>query len=252
MRVLSVDWDYFFPDPSWYDWVANEERGMFYELLWSTRANSRDEEGRRAAEHFKPTGHEGFWKRLCPDEPISICVTESHKDIAKWLSNFPGSKDVWNVDAHHDCGYSASQRGKELHCGNWAWRMGRKIRTFHQVYPEWRANAENAEAAPVRKPDSTSFSLDAVPRPHLVFVCRSSCWTPSWYDDKWLAFTGELSGKRAWATRSSCPFVEKAREPNMADAVAMANQMDEFYKMTMNHNMSIENVKALLEKRAVV
>ncbi len=40
MNILSIDWDYFFPDTSEYDWGHNENSIML-DFIWSTRCISR-------------------------------------------------------------------------------------------------------------------------------------------------------------------------------------------------------------------
>ena len=84
MKILSIDWDYFFPDSSPYDWGHNES--MFYlEAIWPMRLASVNMwTGQEAFSEYVPTIPRNFWKRVVKNKP-EIYYAESHASIAGML-----------------------------------------------------------------------------------------------------------------------------------------------------------------------
>jgi hypothetical protein len=122
IQILSVDWDYFFPNPMWYDW-GHKEEPLFMEFLWQIRATNRNLKTREwAVDQMRVDRNRrhNFWKKVCPDPNVAfLYVTESHKDIFDMLKGLSfGNMSVWNFDAHNDLSYS-NRTTKE--CDNWAW-----------------------------------------------------------------------------------------------------------------------------------
>lgn len=242
LTILSVDWDYFFPDPTWYDWSHNEESGLFYEIIWSTRPGNRNiMTGEVAYEKFIPDQKllDGFWDRvLSPSYPL-IFVCESHKTLGEVLSKITMPMDIWNFDQHHDLGYDDR---KEMDCGNWATYVlnQNKRSKYNLVYPPWRKDAPEAKNQLLRlkyarnkgKPPLIHRNLPVVEpptglKPDVLFVCRSSCWTPSWADEDWLEFLDpleKLGHGLPWKGRKTVEFVTKARQPGKAEAKVIADQ----------------------------
>ena len=131
-RILSVDWDYFFPDVFWFDWSQKEQNMFFLEYLWYIRyGNQHMKTGELAKDLVKPDEKllKNFWKKVCPKEPsLHLCICESHKDIIVVLESFFESTttkfSIWNFDQHHDAGYGM----EELNCDNWAHYLHKKKR----------------------------------------------------------------------------------------------------------------------------
>jgi hypothetical protein len=193
VNILSVDWDYFFPDIDGYDWGHHEESALLYETIWSLRAGNRDMSGKnRAVDHIRPDKSklDGFWNRIQTVKmpPMFMAVCESHKSLYEWIEANRGcikNVEITNFDAHHDFGYGHKT---ELNCGNWAYHAMKKklIKKYHLVYPEWRK--EHPEAM-TNKPTSVHYgSISPVEYYAGIFICRSSCWTPTWADDEWVKF----------------------------------------------------------------
>lgn len=236
LTVLSIDWDYFFPDPAWYDWGHNEENSLFYEMIWSTRPGNRNlRTGAEAYESFVPDRAlmDGFWNRvLSKDNFPVIYVMESHKSLGQALLPHAANYEIWNFDQHHDLGYD-DRTGMD--CGNWARRVLEKKRrsVIHQVYPPWRAD-NGEKMTDFGKRVTVAYSFDRKPLdPDVVFVCRSSCWTPSWADEDWLEFLKPLQALGSgypWQDRTTVEFVTKAREPGRSQAKVLACQWNEMVK----------------------
>jgi hypothetical protein len=231
--ILSIDWDFFFSDPSDYDWSHNEEQPLFYETIWSHRAGARsifDNED-RAVEKYVPDPQmlNGFWDRIVHvSRPTWLC--ESHKDAYEIFKPC-GPLEIWNFDAHHDAGYGIFKCPPvPVNCGNWIQKLGKKVRCVHQVYPTWRRDhPEEKHLLSKRVKYHTHFWPDVMPlTPNLIFVCRSSCWTPSWSDDKWMEFINPLQ-KNAYVV-GSVPFVLRVRNPTMAEAVKLSKEYDAMLK----------------------
>lgn len=131
MKILSIDWDYFFPDSMPYDWGHSES--MFHlEAIWPLRLSSVNIlTGQEAFSEYAPTIPRNFWKRVVKNNP-AIYLAESHATIAGMPM---GNAIITNLDAHHDCGYKPNP---DLDCGNWADYLGKKIKEYHLCYPEWR------------------------------------------------------------------------------------------------------------------
>lgn len=225
MKILSIDWDFFFPSQDWFDWAMSEENPFCFEAVWSTRCSSRHmKTGQNAVETMRPDLSllEGFWDRVL--EPSFLCIAESHKSLVHFLGDAlkRESLEIWNVDAHHDSGYD---NPKPLHCGNWVLHLGKRLKQFHQIYPAWRHAYPDRKA--LRPPDQTLFELPLKFEADILFVCRSSCWTPPWSDDVWLNFiSGAQRFKLAWDTKKCIEWVMKPRRPNLAEAQSCREQWD--------------------------
>ena len=213
IRILSVDWDYFFPDMFWFDWSLKEGSMLYLEQLWYIRyGNQHMKTGELAKDIVKPDKSllDDFWEKVCPREPyINLTITESHKDIVAVLDNFysdPMQKPkfgIWNFDQHHDAGYDM----KELNCDNWVhhlWETDR-LSDYNVIYPPWRK--EKIEEKP-KVPHAMHYKIPLLPdKFEFVFICRSSGWTPSWCDDEWIKFIEHWKKyDHLWLTKSSAPY----------------------------------------------
>jgi len=231
LKVLSIDWDYFFPDPSWYDWSHNEETNLFYEMIWSTRPGNQNlMTGEVAHQCFVPDRKllDGFWDRvLAPSYPL-IYVCESHRTLGEALAEITRPMDIWNFDQHHDLGYDDR---KKMDCGNWAAHVLKqnKRSKYNLVYPPWRGDKKNAEPSPSCKCQRTFLEPQGKIKPDVLFICRSSCWTPSWADEEWLEFLKPLEKIACgypWRARKTVEFVTKARQPGKVAAARMAAEYE--------------------------
>jgi len=228
LNVLSVDWDYFFPDLIPYDW-GHKEVPFFKEAIWSLRASNRNLfTGAYALDEVSPRGLESFWEKFSLDGVTFLSITDSHVDLAFILRELSfGPYDIYNCDQHHDLGYSYGQPSG-YDCGNWAYRVlqheveSLKVNSYNLIYPSWRL--ERPEHLEMESVDSRVKIFYEIPKDlpsfDFVFICRSSAWTPSWADNHWLQFIHWWSDhyKTLYFTSFREEFVEKARYPNIAEA----------------------------------
>lgn len=216
MRILSIDWDYFFPCDEGYDW-GHQESPFFIDTLWNFRVGNKTHDGKLILDVHTPTAPENFWPKILTNKPRLI-VAESHCEIWNTLDMLRvfGPIEVVNLDAHHDCGYKKYPRKTpdtfSLDCGDWAfWGLRtHRISAFHQHYPAWRK--ARPEGRPAARPTSVSFELPAADSYNAAFICRSGAWTPPWYDDQ---LTGLIKASRLKTSRVLAPrglTLQQARE----------------------------------------
>ncbi len=228
-RVLSVDWDFFFPESmnpdEWhlYDW-GHREALFFIDHIWGTRAA-----GFVAAGKPLPgtSGDEvGFWNRFkfAPNAKLFISETHSHMQHTDVVDAVGYGAQILSFDAHHDCGYAAEKRDNtrdDFDCGNWflpyKWHLDA---TMKVIYPAWKHDAMEKEPKPavkvVREFD-TGFS---VKQPFdVVFICRSGAWAPPWIDPQFF----ELAAQ--------CP-VKDRKTLTMVDRKFDMKQVDDYVKAT--------------------
>lgn len=183
-KILSIDWDYFYPDSTNYDWGANEERDIYLNFLWNLRVGNVNLITQvPAMKEYIPRVPKDFW-RIVSNNP-SLFVTESHADINEIIKM---NSIVTNLDAHHDFGYDVKEK---LDCGNWAKIAtdDSRIKEYHLVYPAWRKeNSECDNFKDIIGITSISYELPVKQDYDIIFICRSGCWTPPWHDDKFFKF----------------------------------------------------------------
>ena len=240
MKILSIDWDYFWPSSAEYDWSANETRALFHNWVWVTRPNSRGlHSKRRAVEAYKPTVPPNFWS-LITNSPKKAYMAESHFMIYNALKNnrIYGA-EVVNIDAHHDNGYDGNRGMKIVSCENWGWimRITGQIDKFVQFYPEWRKKErENEPNEPMR------FRY-GLPKPEIydyVFLCRSGCWAAPWYDDKFVEFYE--SAPFQWEMMDD--MVKKPRDFTLQEAIKRADEWDAQLKQLQSKVSNLQEVKS--------
>lgn len=185
MRILSIDWDYFYPDSAPYDMGHNENHSPTLSMiLWHTRTNSHNLlTGEPLLDAYVPTVPEDFWSKVLKNKP-TILVADSHFRIWDNLLSENFNTVVTSIDAHHDCGYGPL--GNRLDCGNWAAHAIKlyRIKELHIHYPAWRRTIKE----PRRKvaPTSVSYTLPEPAKYDRIFMCRSGTWTTPWHDEQFL------------------------------------------------------------------
>ena len=238
INVLSIDWDFFFPDLAPFDWGHSEDRGLFYDAIWQMRAGNLDIlTGDRAVDVVHPDLGllDGFWERVCPRAPVAIALVESHSSIKGWLDGASGDFGqfcVYNFDQHHDLFYGKHYKESEdPDCGTWAGRglHSGLIGEYHLIYPPWRKGLEEDVKTPDWARDQNYdigfWPPEDLPDFQFVFICRSSCWTPSWADDKWIEFIEHWkTNDRLWNNKCHVPFVMEPRGLNHEKALVAADE----------------------------
>lgn len=239
--VLSIDWDYFFPDTAPYDWGHSEDMSIFFDMLWAIRAGNHDimnPSGPPAIETMWPSGHGTFWPEAVDSRarPRKLFVAESHRSILELVGD---SKNlvVHNVDAHHDLGYT--NKPCPPNCGNWVLHLISRgqVSEFHQHYPEWRK--DSPETLPSLPEVTVSYEPPHKLRPNLIFLCRSSCWTPSWADKFWMNFQ---QGAFFRCLGSECLAVDYVMKPRQGDEATARQHMESQKQLLADHMKSKQPV----------
>jgi hypothetical protein len=209
MNLLSVDWDYFFPEPEsdrygLFDWGHRESK-LFIEDLWEIRAS-----GFLARQMDLPglSGEERtFWKRIKVINDAPLYLAESHayacdeQIVRRFMDDdrMGYTNSIWSFDAHHDLGYRDDSvadllKGK-IDCGVWLlYYYLRWSPTIHIRYPRWKRTVFQIDGV-----SDTMVSLHDIDRAFrhgreklpvfdAIFLCRSGAWVPSWLDTKFHAF----------------------------------------------------------------
>ena len=231
MRVLSVDWDYFFPNVAWYDW-GHQETEFFIQMSWHLRCGNHNmKTGERAIEAVNPDKKllTNFWEKRLSNIPNALFIAESHASIYHWLHDFHIDELV-NFDQHHDLGYPSAKG--YLECGNWAGKMlnEKRIKQYTLVYPPWRnRKKEIEEDTPKRKNVFIEHDHRQIAKSEYdaVFICRSGAWTPSWCDDDFHRFVSFFVGTSIWDdVRISSYNPMTKRSPNRKDALILADDYE--------------------------
>jgi hypothetical protein len=201
MKILSIDFDMFFPvdttGPDWqlYDWGHSESHGkQLLELLWVIRAAAfMEDKGSLPGTILTDGGmEEKFWGGFQFSPKAKLYLMDSHRFAVHPLLKGKAVSEVWNLDAHHDMGYSQQDTQQIMtegvvHCGDWlaAYKeiAGAKV---HVRYPYWAAKKMELES-PMVEPYSRNFlDFEEGPEPYpvfdAVFFARSPHWTPTLID----------------------------------------------------------------------
>lgn len=191
LRLLSIDWDYFFPDPIGGPPVflqvfraAKLDPQATLLKTWRARIDMYLASGKHIPE---TSGQEaGFWKRFTFAPESSLFTAESHHFAAdpKGRDNV---SEIWNFDAHHDAGYEDAPDGK-YDDGNWLMAYPRDVEK-HVRYPSWKHWVFEEEPRTLTEvhrqfDDGKQIEGDF----DRVFICRSGEWVPPWIDDTYREF----------------------------------------------------------------
>jgi len=203
MRLLSVDWDFFFVDPIGGPptWVPEFKDGKidFEETQfksWLSRATTWTKNGARLPE---TSGEEReFWARFRFAAECSLFTAEDHRFAAEPVVT-ENITEVWNFDAHHDAGYER-QPGEGYADENWLMAYADNV-TKYVRYPRWKKSAFDLEPHPLievnRKFDDGLRSERVFDR---VFICRSHGFVPPWLDADYRDFVNSCPTRleRSW------------------------------------------------------
>lgn len=207
-KLLSVDWDFFFPEPEHdphylYDWGHDEKwPPALLDSIWEIRAGAFLRLGLPLP--VTSGKEQGFWSRFKFSQNATLYYADSHlkiygKEVMRDID------DVWNFDAHHDAYRSESEvrRSGVVTCENWATVFklsGKDVKWFYPTWKTW-AYLDKRRTAIVtgvdpEKPFTRTFDK--------VFLCRSGTWTPTWIEDKF------------WRLLDECPIGDRIPLDSMA------------------------------------
>lgn len=191
MRLLSVDWDFFFPVPELdreflYDWGHREDIPFMLEGIWDIRASDFMHRGKILPD--TSGDEEKFWDRFKFAEGATLYYADSHCRIFS-PEVADGASEVWNFDAHHDAFHTPKQviKAGVVSCEDWAigfYLNSSKIRVIYPGWGKWLKKNKPTIVIPTvvdsGKPFRKSFDK--------IFLCRSGAWTPTWIEDKFWKF----------------------------------------------------------------
>ena len=248
MNLLSVDWDYFFPEghisadnSNWdlWDW-GHLETMMFIETLWPMRAAAFLHRGLPLP---TTTGEENsFWNRFQFAPNCWMFFAESHSCVGL-VEVEEGIKRVVNFDAHHDCGYKPL--GEELKtltkgriaADNWGLFYKLTNRKVEVIYPKWKTwafESETPPASPVPRKFDNGRHLPVFDR---IFVCRSGAWVPPWCDGSYRQFL------------AACPVAAKTHLGPLVCRVCRQADIDQQLKFTEAARTLSEQTRAVITQR---
>lgn len=212
LKLLVVDWDFFFPNPAWsaeiteesllYLWDHKEAPAYLSPVVWSGRASAFFRNG---MELPRCQDYEGFWNRFKFNEDgVSVLYGDSNLHAGRILPSSLGMDEEYGVnhwhtvslwDAHHDAGYKSTgsyeawEATGMVSCEDWMLVHHGHGSRLQVTYPAWRKEVGRVEPEPLvpvdrRVDDGTDPDdwFDAV------YVCRSGAWVPPWCDDQFTEF----------------------------------------------------------------
>lgn len=200
-NMLTIDWDYFVPEKSYYDFGHNESSFCINDI-WSIRATSFQTD---LVKEIKTTNElKGFWDYLRTkfdiQSNIKLIITESHLDAYNLVEE-NNIKQIYCYDSHCDLGYNGLKelsKSKYIDCGNW---LGLSLlnqclekanliysphtleyndEQFRDITCLINDNYKNNRFNYLEK----DFEIDNKIPISLVHICRSGGWTPPWLDNE--------------------------------------------------------------------
>lgn len=202
MNLLSVDYDYFFPNAGDYDWGHSEMYSLnLVNFLWQIRElNCKifDSENNRSIACIDYIADvkliDSFWNNFTFHSKTTVSICLSHAEIMHYMKKNP---IVYNFDAHHDY-YNEKM---PLHCGNWvAYAIEKfelKINNYHIIYPEWRKQRCDSLLLRLNANNIYYTIPENMPVFDHIFICKSPTFCPPWSDNAWNLLLNKLHHQRS-------------------------------------------------------
>ena len=255
MNILSVDFDYWFPEKIEYDW-GHQESPFFIESIWSFRAAQMLVDGNdpRTSPKYLDKPYPFDFRNFLKEKGwtfkkrFQVFLAESHASAYHALSELSGDLTIYHIDAHHDFGYNRNLA--DVDCGNWLYHLAKdcSVRDINLVYPLWRENqymnsdgdAGNPEMPHQETLDTMkhltgkmphiTYGLNSLPndvKVDVVFICRSGAWVPPWLDEDFLLLASSFfAGRVSLYTWKSLDDIRR-RFPEWKDIEEQARQLRE-------------------------
>tara|TARA_R110002096_G_scaffold312145_3_gene506423 strand:- start:1282 stop:2016 length:735 start_codon:yes stop_codon:yes gene_type:complete len=229
-KILSIDWDYFFPSATDYD-MGHSETPMMAELIWSVRvAHKNPRTGETLLDEYRPDEkrlHNAVAAigRRCIAADVTVRVQDSHHGLIDFCRELEaGAGDtIASYDAHHDHGYGTTLKGSD--CSNWAQHVAPAVTVN---YPQWRR--DDPEGDPDTTPVHVRYT-DRIMENDLdfdaLFICRSGGWTPPWWDGQFGLLTF-VAGVQDLPRRS----------PSLGEAEQMRDAMQQQLETITTHTLN--------------
>lgn len=196
LKVLSIDWDYLvnatleqrllmFPDC-----CSETMPTVVQDLVWSFRYHEEEELERIEVDYKALNLIKKFIHKTCNKHTFAV-VYDSHKFCFDEVMNRVQENqpiEIINVDFHHDM--YGNNLLEEVDCGNWVnclfeglYRRCQETDKYYwvaredsDVYSEYKEYLQMTSVKELSSFDD--FECD------LLFICRSSVWSPPHLDDK--------------------------------------------------------------------
>ena len=238
MRILSIDWDYFFNCTDEFRAVyfpdgGNEKIGTAMSTwIWSKRyAENPDIENVKIKEKDLDIlksiidKNKNMYYYICAD---------SHKHLGEFIlteSMEVKLKDedieIVNIDHHHD----AFNVGEELNCGNW---VNKVIEKYPKTKVEW---IKNIDSQPSNNEYITEITWQDLKDQEevfdIVYLCRSGVWSPP-HLDKQFGVLQRYINKRAGATIFREEIPNRWDEDFKKDLKSFRESLEEFKRFQMS------------------
>jgi len=213
---LTIDWDYFAIEREEWKW-AHAETETYYGSVWEVRLALAKAQGLDLKESAKldDPHPRDFWKTLRGlgyrfDDLCEVIVGDSHQHGNKVFSRSncegPSLADtrLVNFDAHHDLTYNMAQFERDalrgnVTCENWLLMTHLTQLQLKSliVFPPWKGMADWTRSFGDGGFPELDASLRRYTEPcvwpdpkvseyagnvEMVYICRSSAWSPPWHD----------------------------------------------------------------------
>lgn len=231
-RLLSVDWDYFFPVPSpnkdkdfLYDWGHIEDRystGLM-NAIWTVRAAQFLAKGLSLPQ---TSGEElSFWENFDLSGTNTLYFADSHVDILQ-KELYHNVTEVFNFDAHHDA-YGKFIPGAKRSCENWTFHFYEKDAALTTVLPSWQDKVNLPEPAipmQIIQGFNTYKYIYGKLKIDKLFVCLSGSWVPPWLDENFKTFLTSAEIENYIGPRRMDRFYHSLF--NLSDAKIISEKLD--------------------------
>lgn len=215
LKLLVVDWDFFFPNPAWsaeitelsmmYLWDHKEAPFYLDTVVWANRASGFLRAGMDLP---YAQGYEGFWDRFKFNEDgVSVVYADSNLHAGRLLPSSFGMDEEYGVnhwhtvslwDAHHDSGYKSTgsyeewEKTGKVSCEDWMLVHHGHGSRLQVTYPAWRKAVGQVEPEPLVPVDRrVDDGTDPDDWYDAVYVCRSGAWVPPWCDEQFDEFLAQ-------------------------------------------------------------
>ena len=231
IKVLSIDWDYFadcpigfkvnnFPDG------GNENLPEFVlDQIWVTKYGQCSE-----LKDVKMDTSEMIRLRMTlksiVNQHTTVIISDSHKDIYRYLEKFRQTNipmELYNIDFHHDV---YDFQNDNVDCGNWLRLFINSDGSHDQDTFTWvrRKDSEMSGNKTIDDNSIIGIPKDIMTPFQLVFLCRSSAWSPPHLDKEFL---------------SLCRFLNKLNNKIVVDQKVMRNRYNRQFKYNVEHYVDI-------------
>lgn len=189
INILNVNWDYFFPNFSDFNWLEEITEPFFiYDMIWVIRYSSKAKQRNvLARDYYNPVWmYKCFWEYTLIDPCLkTIVICDEQTKISRILNLIKEDIVVYSFSRNE--GFEETKSG--VNEKNWLYYYQDKISDYHWFKPNW-----NSIDFQVKGKLLGEFKYN-YPKFDIVFVCRSPSKTSSWNDKKFNCFITKLKEK---------------------------------------------------------